>query len=135
MKRAKGVGRKRGNGRDEPALRVLKSMQRHVVNQQSECRARSSQCDLMVITFCAGVFGFRRPYYKLYTFGRDLDPKAPVTVEPFTPVMWGKKQIANFLTEANPSLVLRGELSGRARSMDHDSPIEPLGMLVACRSV
>jgi hypothetical protein len=27
-----------------------------------------------------------------------------VTVDPFTPVMLGKKQIANFLTEAGPGL-------------------------------
>jgi hypothetical protein len=43
-------------------------------------------------------------YYKLYSFGHNLDPKAPVTVEPFTPVMWGQKQIANFLTDAGPGL-------------------------------
>lgn len=60
--------------------------------------------DLLVLTTYAGVFGFGRLYYKLYTFGHNLDPKAPVTVEPFTPVMWGQKQIANFLTEAGPGL-------------------------------
>jgi hypothetical protein len=27
-----------------------------------------------------------------------------VTVDPFMPVMWGKKQIANFLTNAGPGL-------------------------------
>ena len=58
--------------------------------------------DLTVITFYLGLFGFGRMYYKLYTFGHELDPKAPVTVEPFTPVLWGKKQIANFFTEAYP---------------------------------
>jgi hypothetical protein len=63
----------------------------------------SSLVDLLVLTAYAGAFGFGRLYYKLYTFGHDLDPRAPISVEPFTPVMWGKKQIANFLTEANPS--------------------------------
>jgi hypothetical protein len=63
-----------------------------------------SMLDLLVLTTYAGIFGFGRLYYKLYTFGHDLDPKAPVTVDPFTPVMWGKKQIANFLTEAGPGL-------------------------------
>ena len=60
--------------------------------------------DLLVLTTYAGIFGFGRLYYKLYTFGHDLDPRAPVTVEPFTPVMWGQKQIANFLTDSGPSL-------------------------------
>ena len=64
----------------------------------------SSMIDLLVLTTYAGVFGFGRLYFKLYTFGHDLDPKAPVTVDPFMPVIWGKKQIANFLTEAGPGL-------------------------------
>ena len=62
-----------------------------------------SLIDLLVLTSYAGIFGFGRLYYKLYTFGHDLDPRAPITIEPFTPVMWGEKQIANFFTEANPS--------------------------------
>jgi len=64
----------------------------------------SSMIDLLVLTTYAGLFGFGRLYYKLYTFGHDLNPKAPVTVDPFTPVMLGHKQIANFLTEAGPGL-------------------------------
>lgn len=63
-----------------------------------------SMIDLLVMTTYAGIFGFGRLYYKLYTFGHNLDPKAAIKVEPFMPVMWGKKQIANFLTEANPGL-------------------------------
>ena len=63
-----------------------------------------SMLDLLVLTTYAGAFGFGRLYYKLYSFGHNLDPKAPVTVEPFMPVMWGKKQIANFLTDAGPGL-------------------------------
>jgi copper chaperone NosL len=63
-----------------------------------------SMLDLLVLTTYAGAFGFGRLYYKLYTFGHNLDPRAPVTIEPFMPVMLGKKQIANFLTEAGPGL-------------------------------
>ncbi len=63
----------------------------------------SDLIDLLVLTSYAGIFGFGRHYYKLYTFGHDLDPRAPITIEPFTPVLWGEKQIANFFTEANPS--------------------------------
>jgi hypothetical protein len=46
----------------------------------------STMIDLLVMTTYAGIFGFGRLYYKLYTFGHNLDP------------------IANFLTEANPGL-------------------------------
>jgi len=63
----------------------------------------SDLIDLLVLTSYAGIFGFGRLYYKLYTFGHDLDPRAPITIEPFTPVLRGEKQIANFFTEANPS--------------------------------
>jgi len=63
----------------------------------------SDLIDLLVLTSYAGIFGFGRLYYKLYTFGHDLDPRAPITIEPFTPVLWGGKQVANFFTEANPS--------------------------------
>lgn len=63
-----------------------------------------SMVDLLVLTTYAGIFGFGRLYFKLYTFGHNLDPRAPVTVDPFMPVMWGQKQIANFLTEAGPGL-------------------------------
>jgi len=63
-----------------------------------------SMLDLLVMTTYAGAFGFGRLYYKLYTFGHNLDPRAPVTIDPFMPVMLGKKQIANFLTEAGPGL-------------------------------
>ncbi|MBW2191203.1 MAG: hypothetical protein JRG93_16765 [Deltaproteobacteria bacterium] len=64
----------------------------------------STMIDLLVMTTYAGIFGFGRLAYKLYTFGHDLDPRAPIDVEPFMPVMWGQKQIANFLTAANPGL-------------------------------
>jgi len=63
-----------------------------------------SMIDLLVLTTYAGIFGFGRLYFKLYTFGHNLDPRAPVTVDPFMPVMWGQKQIANFLTDAGPGL-------------------------------
>ncbi|MFW2388307.1 MAG: hypothetical protein ACN4G0_08220 [Polyangiales bacterium] len=59
-----------------------------------------SMIDLLVMTTYAGAFGFGRLYYKLYAFGHNLDPRAPVTVEPFTPAVLGSKQIANFTTHA-----------------------------------
>ncbi len=41
-------------------------------------------------------------YYRLYTYGHDLDPKAPMTIEPFTPVLIGTQQIANFVQSSYP---------------------------------
>lgn len=61
-----------------------------------------SLIDLLVITTYVGLFSLARFYYKLYTFGHELDPRAPVEIEPFTPVLFGKKQVANFLTQSYP---------------------------------
>ncbi|MCL4228031.1 MAG: hypothetical protein KJZ91_26495 [Myxococcales bacterium] len=60
--------------------------------------------DLVVITSYVSVFAFGRFVYKLYVYGHELDPKAPFKVEPFTPAIMGKKQIANFETMSWPQL-------------------------------
>lgn len=60
--------------------------------------------DLAVITFFVSAYSLGRFVYKLYVYGHDLDPKAPLTVEPFTPAIFGKKQIANFATESWPQM-------------------------------
>lgn len=61
-----------------------------------------SLIDLAVmVTYILGFMGARF-VYKLYVFGHDLDPHAPVDVEPFTPVIIGTKQIANFTTHSMP---------------------------------
>jgi copper chaperone NosL len=60
--------------------------------------------DLFVTAnFIAG-FAMARFVYKLYVFGHNLDPKAAITIKPFTPAIFGKKQIANFATESYPAL-------------------------------
>jgi hypothetical protein len=58
--------------------------------------------DLVVLTFYVGGFSMARFVYKLYVFGHNLDPMAPVKVEPFTPAIFGTKQIANFTTHSFP---------------------------------
>jgi hypothetical protein len=40
--------------------------------------------------------------FKLYAYGNNLDPQAPVTVGPFTPAILGTKQIASFTTASYP---------------------------------
>ncbi len=57
----------------------------------------------MLTTYVSG-FAFARFVYKLYVFGHELDPEAPVKVEPFMPAVLGTKQIANFTTSSLPGL-------------------------------
>lgn len=65
---------------------------------------RRSLVDLAVLFLYFSAFSMARFAYKLYVFGHDLDPKAPFTVEPFTPAILGTKQIANFTTSSYPHL-------------------------------
>jgi hypothetical protein len=60
--------------------------------------------DLAVLTGYVSIFAFGRFVYKLYVFGHNLDPTAPLKVEPFTPAVFGTKQIANFTTTSAPQL-------------------------------
>ena len=61
-----------------------------------------SLLDLSVLTAYVSLFGLGRFAYKLYVFGHDLSPSAPVKVEPFMPALLGTKQIANFTTASYP---------------------------------
>jgi hypothetical protein len=47
---------------------------------------------------------FARFVYMLWDFGHHLDPRAPVDIEPFMPVVLGSKKIANFTTHSMPQL-------------------------------
>jgi len=61
-----------------------------------------SLIDLSVIIAYVLAFAGARFVYTLYVYGHDLDPTAPVDIEPFTPVILGTKQIANFTTHSWP---------------------------------
>lgn len=41
-------------------------------------------------------------FYWLYTFGHNLDHRAPLTIKPFTPELFGNGEIGQFLTFATP---------------------------------
>lgn len=58
--------------------------------------------DLSVMTLYFSLFSLARFVYKLHTLGHDLDPKAPMTIEPFMPAVFGTKQIANFTVTSMP---------------------------------
>jgi len=60
--------------------------------------------DLSMIAFYISAVAFGRFVWMLYEFGHHLDPKAPVKVAPFMPVVIGEKQIANFTTWSMPQL-------------------------------
>lgn len=60
--------------------------------------------DLVVIAGYIGGFAFGKFVYKLYVFGHNLDPTAPIKVDPFTPAIFGTKRIANFTTSSYPQL-------------------------------
>lgn len=64
----------------------------------------SALIDLAVITLYFSLFSLGRFVYKLYVLGHDLDPRAPVTIEPFMPAVFGTKQIANFTVTSLPRL-------------------------------
>lgn len=58
--------------------------------------------DLIVVAIYVSGFAFARFLYKLWYFGHSLAPDAPIRLEPFTPAVIGKKQIANFAVESWP---------------------------------
>jgi hypothetical protein len=64
-------------------------------------RALIDQC---VLTSYVLLFSMGRFVYKMYVYGHNLAPDAPVKVAPFTPALLGSKQIANFTTHSQPML-------------------------------
>lgn len=58
--------------------------------------------DLGVLFTYFTFFSLGSFYYRLYTYGHTLDPRAPMTVEPFTPILLGSQQIANFVQTSLP---------------------------------
>ncbi len=58
--------------------------------------------DMLVLFIYFGMFSLYRFYFRLYTYAHDLDPRAPVDIEPFTPALIGKNTIANFTQYSFP---------------------------------
>lgn len=58
--------------------------------------------DLLVVSGYVSFFAFARFVYMLYAMGHDLDPHAPVHIKPFTPVILGTNQVANFTITSMP---------------------------------
>jgi len=58
--------------------------------------------DLFAVYTYFGVFSIGSFWYRLYQYGHNLDPRAPVHIKPFTPLLIGVKQIANFREYSYP---------------------------------
>ncbi len=52
--------------------------------------------DLFAVYCYFGVFSIGSFWFRLYQYGHNLDPHAPMHIQPFTPLLMGVKQIANF---------------------------------------
>lgn len=62
----------------------------------------SNVVDVFTLFSYFGVFSISAFYYRLYVYGHQLDPMAPMKIEPFTPLLIGSKQIANFMQHSYP---------------------------------
>jgi copper chaperone NosL len=62
-----------------------------------------SLLDLTAVAGYFSAFSMGRFVYKMYAFGHELSPDAPVKITPFTPAIFGTKQVGNFTTHAGPS--------------------------------
>jgi hypothetical protein len=63
----------------------------------------SNLVDNAVLFLYFGLFSLWSFYNRLYAYGHNLDPTAPVKVPPFTPTMFGTKQLANFTVYSLPA--------------------------------
>ena len=64
----------------------------------------SNLVDVFVIFLYFGAFSLWSFYHKLYTYGHNLDPTAAIKVQPFTPPIFGSKQVGNFMVNSFPGL-------------------------------
>lgn len=58
--------------------------------------------DLGVLFVYFGAFSLGTFAYRLWSYGHQLDPHAPMRIAPFTPVVIGTQQIANFVQSSLP---------------------------------
>ncbi len=58
--------------------------------------------DLAVLFGYFGAFSLATFAYRLWSYGHHLDPHAPMRIAPFTPVVIGTQQIANFVQSSLP---------------------------------
>lgn len=59
-------------------------------------RRRWSAAVPVAMMVALAAYGFRAMHQRLWQFGHELDPTAPIDIPPFTPPMFGTNQIAQF---------------------------------------
>ena len=64
----------------------------------------SNVVDVDVLFGYFGLFSLWSFYNRLYQYGHNLDPAAPVKVPPFSPPLIGSKQLANFTVYSYPGV-------------------------------
>lgn len=62
-----------------------------------------SVLDLLVVSGYFGLFSLWSFWYKLSAYGHQLDPRAAVQVDPFTPPVFGHKMVGQFEVWSYPS--------------------------------
>lgn len=60
--------------------------------------------DLVVVFGYFGLFSLWSFYYRMYTYGHNLEPTAAIKVQGFTPPLIGHKTVANFEIYSYPGL-------------------------------
>lgn len=63
----------------------------------------SNPVDALALFIYFGIFSFGLFAYRLYEYGTNLDPSAPMNMEPFVPKLIGTEQIANFTQHSYPA--------------------------------
>lgn len=58
--------------------------------------------DLFMLASYFGLFSIGAFWYRLFSYGHNLDPMAPMDIEPFTPLLLGTQKIANFTQSSYP---------------------------------
>jgi len=58
--------------------------------------------DIAVLYLYFGLYSAWDFYHRLWTYGHELSPDAPIKVDLFTPPLYGTKQIANFSVDSYP---------------------------------
>lgn len=64
----------------------------------------SNVIDHVVLFLYFSLFSLLAFVFRLYSYGHELDPQAPMTVEPFWPTLVGTKQIANMTQTSLPGI-------------------------------
>ena len=71
----------------------------------------SNVVDLFVVYSYFGTFSIASFWYRLYTYGHNLIRTRPMHIKPFTPLLIGVKQIANFREHSFPNSALTCSVS------------------------